>query len=79
MGRRGVGTMTPFMDYGPDWPPPPKPARRRSHPLLRRCVSVTLLWVMVWAACAVALHMRPAYELRSPATHAADRGHATKR
>jgi hypothetical protein len=38
---------------------------------LRRCVSITLIWVVVWAICAVGLSFRPPYELRYPAAHTA--------
>jgi hypothetical protein len=50
------------MDYGPDWPPPPKPAAY-PHALLRRCVAVVVLYAVIWALGSVLLELR-LYALR---------------
>ncbi len=63
------------MDYGPDWPPvpsppsPPSPPPRPERSLLRRCVSITLIWAAIWMVCALALSFRQPYELRFPTAH----------
>jgi hypothetical protein len=45
------------MDYGPDWPPRPRPRRPR-HPLLRRCLAVVVLYAVIWAFGAILLELR---------------------
>jgi len=46
-----------FMDYGPDWPPAPRPAPVR-HPLLRRCVAAVVLYALIWALGSILLQVR---------------------
>jgi hypothetical protein len=45
------------MDYGPDWPPVPRPTPVR-HPLLRRCLAAVLLYALIWVLGSVLLEVR---------------------
>jgi hypothetical protein len=49
--------VSPFMDYGPDWPPAPAPPRRH-HPLLRRCVAAVVLYAVIWGLGSALLEIR---------------------
>lgn len=51
------------MDYGPDWPPPPRPPRSR-HTLLRRCVAAVVVYAVIWALGSVLLELR-LFQLRN--------------
>ncbi|MDN3353566.1 hypothetical protein [Actinomadura sp. DC4] len=64
LGRRRVPDASPFMDYGPDWPPAPRPAPIR-HPLLRRCAAAVVLYALIWAVGSVLLEVR-LHQLRDP-------------
>lgn len=45
------------MDYGPDWPPAPKPSPS-PHTLLRRCVAAVVLYAVIWAFGSALLELR---------------------
>jgi hypothetical protein len=54
---RGRDTASPFMDYGPDWPPMPKPPRV-PHALVRRCVAIVVVYAVIWALGSALLELR---------------------
>jgi hypothetical protein len=60
--RRVANAVSYLMDYGPDWPPPPRPATS-SRTLLRRCLTTVVLYAVIWALGATLLELR-LFELR---------------
>jgi hypothetical protein len=60
--RRRTAVASRFMDYGPDWPPAPRPSPV-THPLLRRCLAVVVLYAVIWLLGSALLDFR-LYQLR---------------
>lgn len=65
--RAAPVTVSPFIDYGPDWPPVPQAPPR--HLLLRRCVAVVIVYAIIWSLGAVLLEIR-LHQLRDLPGHA---------
>lgn len=67
-----------LMDYGPDWPPKPKPAPQPVawRALGRNCLNAVILFTAIWLIAAYAVHVREhTLNLRLPADHGVSTTH----
>ena len=55
--RRVAEAGSRFIDYGPEWPPVAA-ASRAPHGLLRRCVTVVVVYAVIWGLGSVLLEVR---------------------